>query len=102
MSVTPTLAPIQPPSRSANPFATCWTNPGTIPFHFPNSETAEGLVTKLSTHQWRGAIIGPHGSGKSTLLEALKPALCAAGRTVHVIALHDGQRALPREFINAC
>jgi hypothetical protein len=91
-----------PPSRSANPFATCWTNPGSIPFHFSNDETAEALITKLAAQRWRGAILGPHGSGKSTLLDALKPALHAAGRNVDTIALHNGQRHLPRNFINAC
>src|SRR4051794_29546436 len=88
-----------PPSRRDNPFATCWTRLGTIPFRFDKSQTAEQLVDKLLTQEWRGAIIGPHGSGKSTLLEALKPALIAAGRNILAISLRDGQRRLPRDFL---
>jgi hypothetical protein len=53
----------QPPSRHANPFATCWTRPGALPFRFTNRGTAEQLVAKLATQNWRGAIVGPHGSG---------------------------------------
>jgi hypothetical protein len=93
---------LAPPSRIANPFATCWTNPAAIPFHFPNDVTAQGLVNKLMAQQWRGAIVGPHGSGKSTLVEALKPSLRDVGRTIRTIALHDGQRRLPRDFIHTC
>jgi len=91
----------QPPSRHANPFATCWTRPGALPFRFTNDQTNEQLIAKLAAQNWRGAIVGPHGSGKSTLLESLKPALAAAGRHVRQISLHDGQRRLPREFFDA-
>jgi energy-coupling factor transporter ATP-binding protein EcfA2 len=95
------MMPFSPPSRNANPFATCWTNPGAIPFHFSHDESRKKLIAKLAAQQWRGAVLGPHGSGKSTLLAALKPALCGEGRTVHAIALHDGQRQLPRSFLKA-
>jgi energy-coupling factor transporter ATP-binding protein EcfA2 len=95
------IKPNAPPSRSTNPFATCWINPGAIPFHFPNNDSAESLIAKLSAQGWRGAILGPHGSGKSTLLESLKPALRAAGRTVRAITLHDGQRRLPHGFTHS-
>src|SRR5262245_38338003 len=83
------------PSRESNPFATCWTRPGAMPFRFPQNESARTLVANLAAHSWRGAVIGPHGSGKTTLLETLLPALIAAGRTVHMISLHNGQRRLP-------
>jgi hypothetical protein len=89
ISVTP------PPSRSDNPFATCWTKPGALPYRFAAGESAEKLVGRLGERWWRGAIVGPHGSGKSTLLETLKPAIAAAGRHVVQISLHDGQRRLP-------
>lgn len=89
------------PSRHANPFATCWTRPGAIPFRFENGVNAELLTAQLAAQNWRGAIIGPHGSGKSTLLETLKPALTAAGRNFHFIALRDHQRHLPREAFAA-
>ena len=62
------------PSRHTNPFATCWTRPGAIAFHFPPGESAEQLVARLAADNWRGEIVGPHGSGKSTLLETLEAA----------------------------
>ena len=89
-----------PPSRRDNPFATCWTKPGALPFQFSEGESADQLVSKLAAQNWRGAIIGPHGSGKSTLLESLKPALLAAGQQVLAVSLHDRERRLPRDVWN--
>jgi hypothetical protein len=85
-----------PPSRHDNPFSTCWTKPGALPFQFSRGETATGLISRFAAQNWRGAIVGSHGSGKSTLLEALKPALAAAGCRVLSIMLRDGERRLPR------
>jgi ABC-type branched-subunit amino acid transport system ATPase component len=93
-TTTPSLTNT-PPSRETNPFATCWTRPGAIPFHFQTGETASSLIAKLAAHNWRATIIGPHGSGKTTLLESLKPTLIAAGRSVHTVSLQNGQRRLP-------
>ena len=89
------------PSRRDNPFATCWTRPGALPFRFGEGQSAPQLIAKLADQNWWGAIVGPHGSGKSTLLESLKPALSHAGRRLLAIALRDGQRRLPREFCDA-
>jgi energy-coupling factor transporter ATP-binding protein EcfA2 len=89
------------PSRLDNPFATCWTKPGALPFRFPPGESAQRLLAKLAAQNWRGAIIGPHGSGKSTLLESLKPQLADAGRRALSVALRDRQRQLTREFVDA-
>ncbi len=80
------------PTRHTNPFATCWTRPGAIPFRFSPGQSAEDLVAKLAALNWRGAIVGPHGSGKSTLLESIKPALVAAGRSICSVSLHDSRR----------
>jgi hypothetical protein len=88
------------PSRHSNPFATCWTRPGAIAFHFDAGQSAEQLIAKLADQQWRGAIVGPHGSGKSTLLETLKPALCAAGFHVNSITLQNGERHLSADFLS--
>jgi hypothetical protein len=87
-----------PPSRRVNPFATCWTRLGALPFRFNNGHCLEELVSKLAAHQWHGSIIGPHGSGKSTLLDTLKPAIATADRSIQTISLRDGQRRLPRDF----
>ena len=97
-----TTRSIAPPSRGLNPFATCWTRPGALPFRFNNDQGVEHLLAKLAAQKWHGAIIGPHGSGKSTLLESLKPAIIAAGRSIQTISLHDGQRRLPRHFLKTC
>src|SRR5262245_19098489 len=98
----PTSAPSQKtPSRNDNPFATCWTRPGAIPFRFPKGSDAAQLIAKLAAQNWQGAIIGPHGSGKSTLLETLKPTLVASGRTIHATTLRDGQRRLPAAFVDS-
>jgi hypothetical protein len=83
-----------PPSRRDNPFATCWTKPGAVPFRFPEEHSAEQLVTTLAAQEWWGQITGAHGSGKTTLLAALIPALTAAGRQVHQIRLHNETRSL--------
>jgi len=89
----------RPPSRHANPFATCWTRPGAIPFQFPPGVNAESLVAELAAADWWGEILGPHGSGKSALLETLKPHFTAAGRSVATISLRDGQRRVPSRFL---
>jgi energy-coupling factor transporter ATP-binding protein EcfA2 len=87
------------PSRHDNPFATCWTRPGAIEFHFGDGLSARTLVKKLASQRWQGAIIGPHGCGKSTLLETLKQALRASGLEIHSITLQNAQRKLPSEFL---
>jgi energy-coupling factor transporter ATP-binding protein EcfA2 len=95
-------APLGPtlPSRHSNPFATCWTKPGALPFQFSNGENAQRLIDRLTANNWWGEIVGPHGSGKSTLLETLKPLLAATGREVAATALRDRQRCLPRGFLS--
>jgi hypothetical protein len=85
------------PRAGSNPFSTRFIRPGVIPFLFPPGLDAPGLVRALAVRGWRGAILGPHGSGKSTLLAALLPALREAGKEPVLVALHDGQRALPPE-----
>ena len=87
-----------PPSRSDNPFATCWTRPGALAFRFQDGQSLEQLVAKLAAQSWYGQIIGPHGSGKSTLLAALIPALAAAGRPARELELSRGSRRLPRNL----
>ncbi|HEX3600033.1 MAG TPA: hypothetical protein VHU84_07805 [Lacipirellulaceae bacterium] len=91
----------EPPSRRDNPFATCWTRPGAIPFRFSCGQSAEQLLSRLAAQNWRGAIIGPHGSGKTTLLSALTTTLKAAGHDVLSVTLRDGQLRFPAEFYAA-
>jgi energy-coupling factor transporter ATP-binding protein EcfA2 len=65
-----------PPSRDANPFATCWTRPGVLPW----CGDVDAIVEPLSRSDWRGQVVGPHGSGKTTLLRALVEPLRQAGK----------------------
>ncbi|HEV2972216.1 MAG TPA: hypothetical protein VGY55_19740 [Pirellulales bacterium] len=88
-------------SPPVNPFATRYVRPGAIPFLFPRSVDATRLVARLRDFGWRGAIIGPHGSGKSTLLESLRPELHRVGRRIVSAGLHDGERSLPRAFLDS-
>jgi energy-coupling factor transporter ATP-binding protein EcfA2 len=97
----PAIGGSRPPSRYDNPFATCWTRPGAIPFLFSAGQCADSLVSKLAATSWWGAVVGPHGSGKSTLLETLKPALVAKGRRLVTISLHDREHRLPSGFVRA-
>jgi energy-coupling factor transporter ATP-binding protein EcfA2 len=72
--------------------------PGAIDYLFSPGDSLEALVARLEDNDWWGQIIGPHGSGKSTLLAHVPPALERRGRRWLHIALHDGQRSLPRDF----
>lgn len=87
------------PSRHTNPFATCWTRPGALPFQFAAGASAQQLMERLAAANWRGEIVGPHGSGKSTLLATLHPLLEAAGRDVAILTLRAGQRRLPASVV---
>jgi energy-coupling factor transporter ATP-binding protein EcfA2 len=87
-----------------NPFATCYTAPGCVPFLVDQEAlSAEVFFAQLHRH-WVvhgrvGAIVGPHGCGKSTLLAALEQAWPNDhAYRVTKIALHDGQRTLPTGF----
>jgi hypothetical protein len=79
----------------SNPFAARHIRPGAIPFLFLDGDSAEAIVQRLSTHHWRGQIVGNHGSGKSTLLATLAPLLEAAGRSVHLHKVGPGESILP-------
>ncbi len=62
-----------------NPFSTCYTAPGCVPYHVGESDSAAVAFLATLHAQWvefgrAGAIVGPHGSGKSTLLATLQAA----------------------------
>jgi hypothetical protein len=81
--------------ESSNPFATRFTRPGAIQFLFAAGESAQAVVDRLREHAWQGEIVGPHGAGKSTLLATLSEPLSAAGRTIVLATLHQGESSLP-------
>lgn len=72
--------PAPPPSRDANPFATCWTRPGALPWSALERVDPHAIVRALLTGGGRGQVVGPHGAGKSSLLAALELPLLEAGR----------------------
>ncbi len=90
--------------RRHNPFSTCYTAPGKIPYNVTGEMgDAESFCAEL--HQrWLsskrvGAILGPHGAGKSTLVAALQRHWTARhGYHVAKLTLHNGQRTLPTSF----
>jgi energy-coupling factor transporter ATP-binding protein EcfA2 len=71
-----TTAIAAPPSRDANPFATCWTRPGALTWF----GDIDAIVERLRRADWRAQVVGPHGSGKSTLIRALVEPLRQAGK----------------------
>ncbi|TWT36400.1 hypothetical protein KOR34_13050 [Posidoniimonas corsicana] len=73
------------PSRDSNPFATCWTRPGALPFLATGGVSVEACVAQLMSSDWRGQILGPHGSGKSTLLKAIGREIESLGTPVRWI-----------------
>lgn len=83
------------PGPTGNPFIAQRIRPGELPYLFPQGASAAAVVEEFRRHGGRGAIIGPHGSGKSTLLRTLMPQFEAAGNSVLLLELHDGQRRLP-------
>ena len=83
------------PTKSDNPFAVHRVRPGALPFIFESRETAQRLIGRLATNDWRGQIFGPHGSGKSTLIASLIPRIRDAGRRVTLVTLHDDHPKLP-------
>lgn len=78
------------PSRFANPFAVCWTQPGAIPY-VPNEISIRELLQQLTQHAYSGQVVGPHGVGKSTLVTALRNALHADGITTAAMTFARGK-----------
>ena len=58
-----------------NPYSTCFTEPGKLPFIFSRADQLEHLLTEFERHGFRGQIVGPHGCGKTTLTMTLEPYL---------------------------
>ncbi len=91
-------------AAAGNPFSTRHVRPGALAYLFPPGESAANILQRLRDNRWQGAIVGPHGSGKSTLLAGLmrEIAICSpisARPEIRFIALHEGQRSLPHDFV---
>lgn len=67
-------------SFPVNPFATCYVQPGALPWLADSPTAVSELADRFQGPlQSRAAIVGPHGSGKSTLLHQLAPCLGQVG-----------------------
>ena len=85
----------------ANPFSVRFHQPGALPFHFRENESARGLWQRFVEADRRGEIVGSHGTGKTTLLRTLEETARATGEEILTITLHNGERwptALLRMF----
>ncbi|TWT40236.1 hypothetical protein [Botrimarina hoheduenensis] len=59
------------PSRSLNPFATCWTGTGKLAHVETRALSLPKLQVELERLGYRGQVVGPHGVGKSVLVRSL-------------------------------
>ncbi|MEQ8846828.1 hypothetical protein [Botrimarina sp.] len=88
--------PPAPPSRSTNPFATCWTAPGRLPWIDSAGASVTAVLRAAEGSAGGAAIVGPHGAGKSSLLRALAEPIRRLGRhTATIDAARDEPPAGP-------
>lgn len=80
------------PSRTTNPFATCWTRPSSVPYVPCSAASVADCLDSLRANNWRGQIIGPHGVGKSTLLRSIAAAASERGIPTVLVRADRGQR----------
>lgn len=89
------------PSRHSNPFATCWVQPGALPY-LPTPTVSPAVVfDRLLAAGGRGQIVGPHGAGKSTLLASIERLARRAGWQWHRVDLREGRDRAARARLRA-
>jgi GTPase SAR1 family protein len=86
------------PSRTSNPFATCWIDPQRAPLCVVEEQELEQLAVRLQERGWRGALVGPHGVGKTTLARALVGHLQPRGVPTIWRELHAGDQRQARDL----
>lgn len=92
MTQLATRSDVTLPSRRANPFATCWTRPGALPFMDCDQVNQTELLSRFA-EVGCGQILGPHGSGKTTLLKSIGRQLAREGVNVVQWDLESGEPA---------
>lgn len=83
------------PARSANPFATCWTRPGALPFLENYQASVADALIRFEENGY-GQITGPHGSGKTTLLRCIARQLVQQGQQIAIWDLETANRVRSR------
>lgn len=70
--------------------------------YLPLAVRIDEVMSRLQTHGYRGALVGPHGCGKSALLDALGDELEADGLTARRLFINrDRPEALPGDWRDA-
>lgn len=95
MTTLATHSTAPPPSRDDNPFATCWTRPGALPYVSTEATTVEATLAAWRHADHQGQIVGPHGVGKSTLLAAVRETLASDGWQVRGVVFRAEEHAAP-------
>lgn len=92
---------------SDNPFSTCFTRPGKIPYLLPDSEDQGDAKTNLRsliarfTDRCVGQIVGPHGCGKTTLCHMLANELSDRFPTVDYVTIRSGRDVETTRYRNS-
>ena len=90
-----------------NPFATCFTRPGKIPFLLADSLGVGAKVELTSSidrfisNRYVSQIVGPHGCGKTTLCHAIAGELKDIFPVVDYIAIRSGHDMETRRYLNS-
>jgi hypothetical protein len=80
------------PTKLENPFSTCFTKPGQIPFIESESNQLDEIVDRFINAEYVGQIVGPHGSGKTTLTFDIQRRIATqSGHGIHFLRKTVGE-----------
>ena len=89
-----------------NPFSTCFTRPGEIPYLLSDSNEhkefkVNWLADRFVEQRCCGQIVGPHGCGKTTLCHAIADQLRHIFPTVDYVAIRSARDLETKRFCNS-
>lgn len=91
-----------------NPFSTCFTRPGKVPYFWPGSDRhsdnrveLESLIDRFVGNRCVGQIVGPHGCGKTTLCHVIADELGEIFPTVDYVAIRSGRDVEAMRYKNS-